>query len=321
MRTIAVVTTCHRQGYEQYGRRMVETFDRYWPKDITLYLYAEGFQPDIRSDRIVTIDLLDACPGLVAFKHRHRNNPRAHGREARGFRLTLRKRHRNSGWFRYKLKLARMTWGLGYRWDAVRFSHKSFAVFDARRRCGTNVLCWLDSDVVVFDHVPRPYLEQLMPPDCLLSYLKRPSFSECGFLAYNLMHAHIDDFFAEFEQFYTTDSLFREQEYHDSWLFDVVRKRFEKRQHCRMFDIAEGVGTKVGHVFINSSLGRYMDHLKGDRTADGASSPADLLAARPEPYWRRVTLSSRSALPADAPRPARPADAPVWASPRPGTHG
>jgi hypothetical protein len=40
------------------------------------------------------------------------------------------------------------------------------------------------------------------------------------------------------------------------------------------------------HPFINSDLGRYMDHLKGKRKSSGKSRSSDLKTARPEAYWR-----------------------------------
>jgi hypothetical protein len=301
MRSVAAVTTFNRDGYEQYGRRMIESFDRYWPKDVPLYCYAEEFKPDPASRRIVVVDLLSACPELVAFKERHRDNQRAHGTEPCGTQLRLRVKHREKGiWPVPKLKLVRMERGIGYRWNAVRFSHKSFAIFDASIRCNADVLCWLDGDIVVFDLIPRTFLEELVPADHLLGYLKRPTFSECGFLAYNLRHPAIGEFFAEFKALYTSDRLFHEQEYHDSWLFDVVRKRFERRK-CKTFDIAQGRGACGGHVFINSPLGGYMDHMKGGRWARGCSSVNDLITPRNEAYWAEPPPCAEHEHPAASP--------------------
>jgi hypothetical protein len=292
MRAVAAVTTFNRDGYEQYGRRMIESFERYWPRDLILYCYAEGFKPDVASRRIVVVDLLSACPELVAFKQRHRDNERAHGTGVHGSRVHIYvKARKATRWPIPKLKVSRMERGIGYRWNAVRFSHKSFAVFDASVKCKADILCWLDADILVFDEIPRAFLEELVPPDHLLGYLKRPKYSECGFIAYNLRHPSSRDFFSEFKALYTTDRLFREQEYHDSWLFDVVRKRFERR-NCKTFDIAGGQGAYAGHVFINSPLGRYMDHMKGGRWALGSSSLEDLVAPRHEPYWARLTPGS-----------------------------
>jgi hypothetical protein len=287
---MSAVTTFNRAGYEQYGRQMIESVDRHWPKDVILYCYTEGFTPNVTGGRVVLVDLLSACPELVAFKERHRDNRRAHGDESHGTRLRVYVRPRTvSRWSIPKVKVVRMERGLGYRWNAVRFSHKSFAIFDASTRCRSDILFWVDADTLVFDTIPRAFLEELIPPDCLLAFLKRPKFSECGFIAYNLRHPAVRDFFAEFKALYTTDRLFSEQEYHDSWLFDIVRKRFERRK-CKTFDIAEGQGAYAGHVFINSALGRYMDHMKGGRWVAGSSSIRDLIAPRQEPYWARLAL-------------------------------
>lgn len=195
MRVVAAVTTFNRDGYEQYGRRMVETFDRYWPKDLVLYCYAEGFKPEMPRRRIIVVDLLTACPELVAFKRRHCNNARAHGAEERGRRVRVYVKPRKSGkWPIPRVKVARMQRGIGYRWNAVRFSHKSFAVFDASARSKEDILCWLDADIVLFNEIPRAFLEELVPPDYLLGFSKRPKFSKCGFIAYNLRHPAIRDF-------------------------------------------------------------------------------------------------------------------------------
>ena len=89
---------------------------------------------------------------------------------------------------------------------------------------------------------------------------------------------------ADLEAMYTQDLLFREREFHDSWLFDVVRRRAERRG-ALSYDIAEGVGMRTLHVLINSRLGSFMDHLKGGRKAAGASSAEELVVPRTEAYW------------------------------------
>ena len=307
MREIALVSTCHHLGYAQYGRRMITTFDRHWPKDVPLFFYAEDFQPDVLSERIVALDLLASCPDLVAFKDRHRNNRSAHGQEARGTRVVVRWRKDKEGRrVLPKIKLTRLLQGIGYRWNAVRFSHKCFAIFDAAVRCEADVLFWLDADVAIFNDIPRAFLESLVPPDCLLSFLKRPTCSECGLVGYNLRHPGIGQFLADFEALYTEDRLFKEKEYHDSWLFDVLRKKYE-RKGCKTFDIGEGVGARTGHVFVNSSLGQYMDHMKGGRWVNGSSNADDFITPRDELYWR---LAPRQAEREDLSADAQPSVAP-----------
>ncbi|NJO55389.1 MAG: hypothetical protein HC834_02425, partial [Rhodospirillales bacterium] len=236
MRTFAAVTTCHAEGYEAYGRDMIASFEAHWPKSVPIYVYREGFEADIFSPRIIWRDLLKDCPDLVAFKQRHKNNPVAHGLNP------------HSRW-QVKFRVRRPTlrvrkvqdWGAGFRWDAVRFSHKSYSVFDAARRCDADVMFWIDADTFTFNDLPISFLEEVMPPDCIVSYLHRPRYSECGLVGYNLRHPGTAKFLDEFERLYTSDALFQEKEFHDSYLFDVVRKRFE-RQGYHTYDISEGRG-------------------------------------------------------------------------------
>ena len=51
-----VITTMSQSGYGQYGKRMIETFDKHWPQSIKLKIYYEwlpyNYQKNL-SDRIV----------------------------------------------------------------------------------------------------------------------------------------------------------------------------------------------------------------------------------------------------------------------------
>ncbi len=285
MRTFAAVTTCHAAGYESYGRAMVQSFTAHWPQEVPLYVYREGFAADIESPHIVWLDLLAECPELVAFKARHKDNPAAHGR------------HPHPHWEvkcrfdRPRFSIRRVqNWGEGFRWDAVRFSHKTFSIFDAARRCHADVLFWIDADTFTFSDVTLPFLEELMPPDCIVSYLRRPRYSECGFVGYNLRHPGTRAFLAEFERLYTADTLFAEREFHDSYLFDVIRRKFERKGYYA-HDISDGAGDEGGHVFVNSKLGSFLDHRKGDRKEEGRSRPSDLQVQRNEDYWQQGPTS------------------------------
>ena len=69
---------------------------------------------------------------------------------------------------------------------------------------------------------------------------------------------------------YSGGRLFKEKEWHDSYIFDQVRKKLEKKNNIKNFnicnlgliDIEEGNNE---HVFVTSVLGKYMDHKKGNR--------------------------------------------------------
>ena len=276
-RRYAVVTTCHAAGYRDYGQIMVETYLKHWPEEVPLLLYHEGFEPPSVPGRIETHDLVAASPALMDFKARHLGNPRAHGKVQPRRRLRI-------GPISIPTPIPGKK--AAYRWDAVRFAHKSFAIFDAARRTDADTLIWVDADTRFFADVDMAELAALAPPDSAVSCLRRPNHSECGFVVYNLRHPETRRLLDEFEAMYSQDLLFAEREFHDSFLFDVVRVRAEARG-ARTHDIAEGAGARASHVLINSRLGRFMDHMKGDRKTEGKSRAGDLLVKRDEAYWKQ----------------------------------
>ncbi|MDL2337114.1 MAG: hypothetical protein QFE16_04655 [Pseudomonadota bacterium] len=278
MRRFAVVSTCHAAGYRDYGRVMVETYLEHWPTEVPLLLYHEGFEPPSAPGRVEPHDLIAACPELASFKARHADNPRAHGQWRPWSRLRMGP---------MSLPLPLRTRKGRFRWDAVRFAHKSYAIFDAARRTDADVLIWVDADTRFFASVSPGELEALAPPHSAASCLRRPNYSECGFVVYNLRHPQTKRLLAEFEAMYSRDLLFAEREYHDSYLFDVVRERAEERG-AYVHDIGEGVGWRASHVLINSRLGRFMDHMKGGRKDNGTSYADDLVVQRDEAYWQRL---------------------------------
>lgn len=68
MKTIATVTTMNQAYYDNIGRDMIDAYIKYWPKDITLYVYTEGFTLPVTAPNIVCRDINEYCdPGLQGF--------------------------------------------------------------------------------------------------------------------------------------------------------------------------------------------------------------------------------------------------------------
>jgi len=259
MRTMSVVTTCNGEGYRSYGRAMMASFEKNVEKNVPLFVYNENFSPDIESERIFFVDLEQSCPDLQNFKVRHKSDPKANGRLKQKYRFVFQ-------WDKPRIKLRRLGQDQAFRWDAVRFSHKVFAIHHAASICNSDILVWMDADIVIHKSISKRLLLECVPDDCLVSCLKRHQYSECSFIGFNLKNPETHRFLNEFLKFYTSDSLFKEREYHDSFLFDIVRRRFERAGH-QTHDIANGKGFErgPGHVFEKSVLGQYMEHLKGGR--------------------------------------------------------
>ena len=259
-RSIAVITTFSDAGWEQYGKRFVETFVQYWPKNIKLKIYCDTIQPGY--PEVEWIKLNETCPDLVAFKDRHKHNENAHGLRPDGKKKS-------------------------YLWDAVKFAHKSYCVSHEALNSTTDLIIWLDADVVTHSTVPFEFIESLLPQNHYCAYLGREKiYPECGFVVYDTRSEYNKIFMQDWQTLYNTDTLFEEIEYHDSYLFwQLVKKHSANGMHTT--NLSKGHPHRPGvHVFINSPLGEYMDHLKGKRKKDGRSKPTDIYNTRSAEYWK-----------------------------------
>jgi len=133
----AVVTTFHNKGYQEYGRKCIESFLQFWPKEVTLCVVTEDVAVDYKADNLYVTDQKEFCPALTEFKNKYRNHPNATG-------LSPHKDERS------------------YLWDAVRFSNKVFAVTEAARKLQDVVdqLIWLDADVMTKQTVTKQYKQK-----------------------------------------------------------------------------------------------------------------------------------------------------------------
>lgn len=259
----SILTTFNKDGYEKYGHKMLSSFDSLWPLDIDIYAYYEGeISFHQYSKRIHLLKLLKHCPKLVEFKERHKNNPTAHG------------------------KIEPKT---GFKWDAVRFAHKSYCITYASTLIDTDRIFWIDADVITHSPVPNNFLETVLPSNYYCSFLGRePLFSETGFLGFNCKHQYHKEFMNQWMDFYNSDKIFMLKEWHDCEVFDTVRRKMSTEKKILAFDLAKDLGIVKGHPFINSILGTYMDHLKGPRKDKGTSHKSDLKIIRKEKYWQNV---------------------------------
>lgn len=277
-----IITTFHAAGMTQYGQTMIDHFDQHWPASVPLVVYTEGCDPRLPSSRVRAIDLLSASPDLVAFKQRHANNPVANGLVAKDTRVPFKDN--------------------AFKWDAVRFSHKVFAILHACENIDTDWIIWLDADTKTFAPVPTDFLSQICDNTAMACYLGRREkyHSECGWVAYNRRHPDCAAFMAAWRQLYTADTLFDLREYHDSFLFDHIRRQFEANRHTRFHNMSPALpGKGPGHPFIASVLGQYMDHMKGSkRKALGHSLPDDYDRNQglnsSVPYWQSIFQKSPS---------------------------
>ena len=228
--TYAVVTTFSPLGYEVYGRRMLESFARYWPEDIEIYVYYEGTRPHDAHPRAQWRSL-DNDKDRAAFMAAHKDHPTS------------------------------------YRLQPVKFSHKVFAVTSAPR--DTDWLIWLDGDIETIAPVTHDFLESVTPEGVLASYLGRKwwNHTETGFVAYRLNEMG-KSFLDDLRRMYRTGRILQLEEKHDCAAFDELRERYEKIGY-KFNDLGKDyrppkITLESLNVMEHSVLAPYLWHNKGN---------------------------------------------------------
>lgn len=277
---IAVVTTFHEQGLHQYAQRMIDSFCQNWPQEILLHIYPEMCNPAISNHQHVTLKRLEEVSELMAFKTQWRDVPKANGDVSGDPVRSLRKDA-----------------GKGFKWHAVRFAHKVYAIFDCARTTDADILVWMDADTICHSPITMQNIQRMIPQNIELCYLGRKGkYSECGLYALNLRSPNVQSFLREFQRMYDSaeTGIFQLAEWHDSFVFDAVRAKFPHMQqldwaaHLHNLKPHAGSSAGEGHPLINSDWGAWLDHLKGGRKKLGRSKSEDLKIARSEPYWRQI---------------------------------
>ena len=162
--------------------------------------------------------------------------------------------------------------GLDFITDGVRFSYKVYAYTNAILFEEADGLICIDADSVFHKTIDVDWIKKHIHRDnMMMAYLGRGKhYSECGFLYFNLKHPDIKKFALRMREMYDEDLIYELKEQHDSYVWDYVRKEFEKRG-TRNFNIGDG---KPGHVQARSILGPVYDHTKGNRKLKGRSPEA-----------------------------------------------
>lgn len=239
-----LLTSMSEAGFREYGHRLIAGLQKFAP-GTRIMVYSED-----HIEQLQRADSVHFCPFYLVeafdnFDRRHSGKPELAGRVPM------------PGW-----KEIDRQKGYCFRFDAIKFCRKVFAIADAARRLQAGTLTWIDADAVPLKPIPPDFFEGLGAGDCM--YLGRErTHSECGFLHFRLPGAM--PLIQRWEAFYASDGFLNEREWHDSFLFDLARGEVPS---VACTNIAT---TGRGHVWVDSPLGPFFDHLKGLRKSMGYS--------------------------------------------------
>ena len=162
---------------------------------------------------------------------------------------------------------------MGFRYNTIRFSYKVFSLINAYKYLKNekyDLMVWLDGDMIFKKQLMSNYItNKLTENNTLLSYLGRKNgrcYSECGFLIFNLKHSYTKKYLYDIKDCYLKDEIYQLDEWHDSYIWDYFRIKFEIMYNIKNFNITSRLGCKqnVNHIIDETPLKEYLDHLKGD---------------------------------------------------------
>lgn len=224
------------EAWERYGKDFAETFAEHWPDDVELVVYADRDLPLPRG----TLRPLTSVPGLTEFMASYGHNEFATGR----------RKSAHADWKPGDIKS-------GYSWshDAVKWAPQGMIPDAAAEHItGSEILCWIDADVITTSPVPKGWIETIIGEHDG-AYLGRcDSHSEIGFWTVRLpLGLHMVERFADI---YRTGAFLSEKQSHSAFIWDVARKS----SGLDMLDLSPGGS---GHVFASSPLSAHLEHRKG----------------------------------------------------------
>jgi len=239
------VTTFNGAGLQQYGERMMRSWQQHW--SVPLRIYSEGWKKPEWAEAFNVLPI-ESSGWLAAFKVRHASLPTA-----------------------------------DYRMDAVRFCHKIAALLEADRHMTARYLIWVDGDTFTHTPVPMTEVERWTPKngDWIAWLDRRKVYPECGFYIIDREHPRHVEMMGRLYEMYADDRLFQESEWHDSY----VLQQCVLQAGVGATSLSGPIGWRTAHPFINGPLGAYMDHMKGKRKRKGRSHATDLQVRRKEKYW------------------------------------
>jgi len=235
---IQFVTSFNKDGYELYGKAMLESWKMY--SDFPITVFVEGAIPNLVKSVIIRYVPLDMRPII---KHINVENALVKNDD--------------------------------YRFKVGRFARKVYAITDEKANVyGADWRIWLDADTLVKSAFSaHEFIEDVLIPANLSSvaYLGRKNWhhSECGFVAYH-MQRYAADFLHYFRKCYETMDYLGYSEWHDSFVFDELRYLFEDRSYM-FYDLSCGLdlgdpkvkGNDALHIWPHTVLGKYFEHKKG----------------------------------------------------------
>lgn len=242
----SVVVTFPRSKWAEYGQFCVPSFDEHWPLDVEAFVYLEGPGEITHksSERVHFLDIEEILKPVREFEERNRF------REIDDFSVNG-----------------------DIKFQAAKFARKVFAQLDQLKNPKTRYVWYIDADCKTLQPITEQFLNSIVKQGQYVSYIDRPeTYTETGLIVWDTEHPEHENWIKLYEECYTEDKIFSYPAWHDCYAFDHATRNLLNRNRIKMFDLGYGNWKKTSHPLVAGPLGKYFDHLKGERKFIGTSA-------------------------------------------------
>lgn len=244
MNKYVAVTSMNKEGYDLYGRRMLESVAQHWSPEIDFYVWYHDWdilsEPDLPGKDVLNFRNLNKVGDLLIFRERMAN-------------------HKPENW----------------RMDAVRFCHKVYAISETARHLVTDIddetdyqLLWLDADTITTAAVDPAWFDSLLGrADISLLERRAADYAETSFIRFDLHHRRSAAFevLEDVRAAYDTLEVRGYREWHDGFVF----QRIINLHVNHTLDVENlSPDAKTLDAFHTSRLAERMQHFKGAKKVD-----------------------------------------------------
>lgn len=230
MKKIACMTSMHQPYYDHIGRHMIESWQKYWPRDIELYFYAEKMSFNSTDPRIRTIDWDESC-----FFNWNRFAKKTEDINAQ--------------------KFGKKGWASLHGWKNIDADYIIW--LDADMLFSKEI-----TKEVIYKTINDNYLVALFDNDYQRKESTRTFWSaESGYVIVNKNHKNFNDFIKRYEDYYNYPY---KPEGIESWWDNEILMLTSSHFIDSVHDLSQHRQTNKTQTPLNHCfLGEYMSHFKG----------------------------------------------------------
>ena len=158
--------------------------------------------------------------------------------------------------------------------QAAKFAHKAHAQLHVLESVDADTIWYIDADLYTHKPVSLEMLDSLASTKayigCTPRWWKPNGYTETGLMMWRKeMKEKHNEWIKLYAECYDRDKIFEFDAWHDCIAFDYATKTLLGQKKIDLVDF--GYGVRSSHPLVSGPLGRFFDHMKGNRKFVGHS--------------------------------------------------